>query len=653
MEMKTCFIRLRRERHLAACLGIVLCALWFILGQELPIWASEPHAEKAKSTRPSAVKGFPNHRYPRIASFQWSGAVPDWYARFDLIDTGARGVDFAQSIKALNPNTVILPTRDWNAGPGSYGIQVPEEWKTRHADGSPVRLYFDTDNYMDLTDFCPRATSGPWAGKRYNEVVAEWHLSYVDLNYYDGIATDGLWNFPYSANGDIDFDRNGVNDFKEPGKGEEWISTQITNGINKILADLRKRMGPDKAILVNSGGMHNWGWDYTNGMLKEHSVFFYSLGDVDYNLSTYHDFMRQAPAPHVLLIDGETSHGVPGHDDAIPRNNFRHMRFWLGFTLLGDGYFSFSPPEEHMYTLWYDEYEIDLGYPTTEAERLRQGAGGAGGLWVRFFDNGVVVFNGSGVPQNVSNSDLARLRGYAGPYFHFRGGQDPTVNNGAQFNSETIGGETSMVQGTADAVTGTSLILLKSPKEVVSDIIVDNWHHATSPGSLQAELTGRWQYLPNNFDQSGGGHYTLRDRHFENPDDPATLVGYATTNKGNGSNTALFRPTIGLAGNYEIFEWHGFLGSSPSDVREATNVKYKIKHQGGETTVNVDQSTNFGRWNSLGVYYLTTGQNGQITFDNNTDGPIMADAIKFAYRGSDPNRDRTPPQPPKGLRVTP
>ena len=650
MEMKTHFIR-RRERRLAACFGIVLCVLWFILWQEMPIWANEPHVEKSKATRPGAVKAFPNHRYPRIASFQWSGAVPDWYSRFDLIDTGARGAEFAQSIKALNPNTVILPTRDWNAGPGSYGMQVPEEWKTRHSDGSPVRLYFDTDNYMDLTDFCPRATSGPWAGKRYNEVVAEWHLSYVDLNYYDGIATDGLWNFPYSANGDIDFDRNGVNDFKE--HNDDWVSGHITNGINKILADLRKRMGPDKAILVNSGGMHNWGWEYTNGMLKEHSVFFYSLGDVDYNLSTYHDFMRQAPAPHVMLIDGETSHGVPGHDDAIPRNNFRHMRFWLGFALLGDGYFSFSPPEEHMYTLWYDEYEIDLGYPTTEAERLRQGAGGSGGLWVRFFDNGVVLFTGTGAPQNVSNSDLARLRGYAGPYFHFRGGQDPAVNNGAQFSSETIGGETGMIQGTADAVTGTSLILLKSPKEVVSDIIIDNWHHATSPGSLQAELTGRWQYLPNNFDQSGGGHYTLRDRHFEDPDDPATLVGYATTNKGNGSNTALFRPTIGLAGNYEIFEWHGFLGSSPSAVREATDVKYKIKHQGGETTVIVDQSNNFGRWNSLGVYYLTTGQNGQITLDNNADGPIMADAVKFAYRGSDPNRDRTPPQPPKGLRVTP
>lgn len=47
----------------------------------------------------------------------------------------------------------------------------------------------------------------------------------------------------------------------------------------------------------------------------------------------------------------------------------------------------------------------------------------------------------------------------------------------------------------------------------------------------------------------------------------------------------------------------------------------------------VDQSTNFGRWNSLGVYYLTIGQSGRIAFDNNADGPILADAIKFVYHG--------------------
>jgi hypothetical protein len=633
-----------------SCLGVltlgVLIFAAAILLRELPVYAD-------KKT-PRRVNGLPNHRYPRIGSFQWPGAVPDWYARFDLLDTGTsgfeQGANFARAIKAINPNVIILPSRDWNAGPGGYdGTEVPREWIARHSDGSFVNLYFETDYYMDMTDFCPRATSGRWAGKRYNEIVADWHLSFVDLSVIDGVATDGVWNFPYSAQGDIDLDRNGVNDFKE--HGENWISDQITKGLNKILADLRKAMGPDKAILVNSGGMHTWGWEYTNGLLKEHSAIFYSLGDVNYNMDTYHEFMAKAPQPHVTLIDGETGHGVPGHEP-VPRNNFRHMRFWLGFTLMGDGYLSFSVNEEHMYTVWYDEFEIDLGYPTISAQKIREGADGAGGMWVRFFDEGAVIFNATGVPQQVSDGDLARIPGYAGPYYHFRGGQDPKVNNGARFTSEIVGSEITRLSGGTEAVTGESVILLKSPKEIVSDIIVDNWHHGTSPASSEAELKGRWINLPHSGDQSGGGHYTLRNRYFADYFDPGNLYGYAMANKGDGSDYAVYRPTIGLAGNYEIFEWHGYLGNGPGDVREATNVKYKIKYSGGEKTVVVDQSQNYGRWNSLGTYYFSTGQNGQVSYDNNTDGPIMADAIKFVFRGSDPNRDRTPPQPPKGVRVT-
>ena len=655
MEMKKNFIRFCREHQLKVFIGAAILTLAAAGWSHQAIWASDPETRPRQSAKLlPRVNGLPNHRYPRIGNFQWVGAVTDWYARFDLLDTGsqgfAQGGNFVRSVKALNPNVIMLPSRDWNAGPGGFdGSDVPREWIALHSDGSYVNLYFDTDYYMDMTDFCPRATSGRWAGKRYNEIVAEWHLSYVDLTAFDGVSTDGLWNSPLSAQGDIDLDRNGVNDFKE--HGDDWVSGHIVNGIDKILIDLRKTMGPDKVILINSGGFHQWGWENTHGLLKEHSAIFYSLGDVNYNMDVYHEFMKKAPQPHVTLIDGETGAGVPGHDP-VPRNNFRHMRFWLGFTLMGDGYLSFSVNEEHMYTVWYDEFEIDLGYPTTAAEKIREGADGAGGVWVRFFDNGVAVFNGTAVPQSITDGDLARLRGYAGPYYHFRGGQDPKVNNGARFTGETIGGERT-VNSSSEAITGTSLILLKSPQEIVSDIIVDNWHHGTSPASNSAQLEGRWINLPHAGDESGGGHYTLRNRYFADYYDAGNLFGYASANKGNGSNYAVFRPAIGLPGYYEIFEWHGYLGNSPNEVREAANVKYKITYSGGEKIVTVDQSQNYGQWNPLGVYYLAAGQHANVAFDNNTDGPIMADAIKFVYRGNDPNRDRTPPQPPRGLRVEP
>lgn len=592
-----------------------------------------------------------NHSYPRIGQFQFGSGTVDYHARFDLINTGQTATSFAAAVKSINQDAIILPTRDWNAGPFSYGYTIPDEWKTRHSDGSFVHLYTNEDFYMDMTSYCPPAPSGTWAGLRYNEAVAVWHAGLVNLDYYDGLSTDGLWNSPNSANGDIDLDRNGLNDYDEVGKGSSWVDGRIEDGIDILLANVRNAIGNDRVILINSGGMHTWGWSKTNGMLKEHSVFFYSIGDVSYNLDTYLDFIAAAPSPHVVLIDGEPTTGVIEYDSNAPQNTFKHMRFWLGFTLMGDGYFSYSPDEQHMYTLWYDEFEIDLGYPTTTAYKMRTGIGGDGGLWIRFFNNGAVLFNGTGQDEVVQTSDISGLTGYSGPYYHFRGGQDPTVNDGTQFSSETIYGDTTTLGGNSGSVVGTSLILLKTQQNIVADIIIDNWRHGTLPGNSPATFYGQWTNMPTAIDQSGGEYYSLRDRYFEDPEDPATLYGYAYTVAGSGSDSAVFRPTIGLSGYYRVYEWHGYLGSSPTAINEATNVPYKIYHSGGENTITVNQSINFGQWNLLGEYQFSAGTNGFLSINNNTNGSVMADAIKFDFTGETAG-DTQAPSAPRGLRVT-
>lgn len=593
-----------------------------------------------------------NHRYPRIGAFQFGSGTPWWHARFDLVNTGQTSTGFAAAVKALNPDCIILPTRDWNAGPYSYGYEVPNEWKTKHANGTFIPLYTSDDFYMDLSDYCPVGTTTGFSGLRYNEALAAWHVGLVNMSYYDGVSTDGLWNYPNSADGDIDLDRNGLNDFTEGGKGEAWVEAAITSGLNEILARARTLIGSQKVILVNSGGMHTYGWTNTNGMLKEHSVFFYSLGDVVYNVETYLDFMAAAPLPHVMLIDGENSVNMPGHTPGFPERDYAHMRLWLGFTLMGDGYFSFSLDEQHMYTLWYDEFNIDLGYPTTAPNKFRTGAGGEGGLYARFFDRGVVVFNGTGTNQTVSNANLAALSGYAGPYYHFRGGQDPTVNNGALFSSESVAGATATIAGNPGSVYGTSLILLTRPDTVVADIIIDNWRHGTSAGSDSARLYGTWTGLPRDGDESGGDYYSLRNRFFEDPNDPATLYGFHYTAAGSGADSVVYKPTIGMAGFYRVYEWHGWLGASESAVAEATNAPYKIYHAGGATTVTVNQRTGFGAWNYLGRYEFSAGTSGRVRVSDAGNGSIMADAVRFVYDGASSTPDVTPPAAPQGLRVT-
>jgi len=577
------------------------------------------------------VNGLPNHRYPRIGVQQWGGAPAEWYAKYDLVDIslGTR-VDFIREIKAINPDVIVLPTSDWNAA--AHLENLPTEWALQNSRGEKLNLYFESDFYYDLTNFCPRVN-----GKRYNEFLPESLTDgRIDFSVYDGVATDGIWSYPHSANGDIDLDRNGKNDFDE--HGGEWVEKHFLDGINLVLMTLRRRLPPGKVILVNSGGFHNWGWEYTNGLMNEDTEGIYG---VPWLKEQYDNFMARAPQPHVILIEGQPSYGYP-FTPRPSKNDYKLMRFLLGFTLLGDGYLDFMDEEsgEHYYSKYYDEFAVDLGYPTGPGKEIRSG------VWTRFFDLGAMIMNGSGSTQTITAADLQSQSGYAGPYYAFRGGQDPQHNNGRLFQAVTLWSkETQKDPGNPHLriMHGDGIILLKKPKEIVTDIIIDNVDAGTSPAVAAAELTGSWKQECDN----AGGFYTVRCANW------MELWGYAWADRGSGDSKATYRPVIGVAGFYEVFEWHGYFGNDPEAEREGTDVAYTIKHGQGEKIAPVDQSQNYGRWNTLGTYFFNTGSNGFVSFSNNANGPVIADAIKFVFKGSDPNRDTTAPAPPKGVKVTP
>src|SRR3989344_3972319 len=83
------------------------------------------------------------HTYPRTAVWQFGGAIPDWYARFDLVMSAEFNRDFISQTRQLNPNIIYLPTRDFNGG--CDFMSCPEEWDLHYSDGSRIPLY-DLDN---------------------------------------------------------------------------------------------------------------------------------------------------------------------------------------------------------------------------------------------------------------------------------------------------------------------------------------------------------------------------------------------------------------------------------------------------------------------------------------------------------------------------
>jgi len=599
-----------------------------------------------------------NPPYPRLSGFVWSVPNIEYYSKFDLLFISNNAAYIPQSLKTINPDIKVVVARDINGG---AGMLLPDDWKTRTSTGGGptfCNLYFAGDFYADLTDFCPRLTQ--YGNQRFNEYVDDQFKQVVDLNYFDGIGTDGLWSSYYggsSCNSDLDFDRDGVNDYAQHGRA--WLDNEIYNGVLKVLENLRAGLGPDKLIIINSGGPHTWGKTYTNGFVHEHFGGHYSF---DGNKEVYDGWMKDGFQPAIPIVNSDPGGDIPDLDLVRPsRNQLFLMRYGLTFALITGAFYDYTDnSSEHYWIKWYDEYELDLGQPQGAAQKT------PGGAWVRFFERGVAVVNGLDTKTvTVTASEIRNLIGHDGPYYHFRGGQDLALNGASAINNgEEVTDQNPLVftmwqpyginpvDGGLNPAISDGVILVYAPQIVVSDIVIDDWHSGTSPGSATpaenraANMAG---FLYPTSSEGGCGmgsdYYSLRcaiysqqDPNSDPPDEPLLSPPFAYAPGGTNAN-AIYTPSIGVPGSYTIYEWHGKFADKPS----ATNVPYIVTHENGQDTIIVNQNLNTGQWNYLGYYSFTTGQLGKVTISaKNAAGTVMADAIKFVYQGG-PAEDKTAP----------
>lgn len=578
-----------------------------------------------------------NHPYPRTALFQWEGAPDEWYAKFDLVMSRNNHPDWARRVKRINPNVMLLPAKDWNKGNEIDGFQ--SAWFVPTSTGGRIQLYGSDSWFSDFSDICPRVN-----GKRYIDFLVDYLSTAIDHSVFDGVATDGIYgreHFTYNLGAgrsmpDIDLDRNGQNDLNEAGKGSSWVINHWQAGIDYLLAELRRRLGPNQIILLNSGTTHGWGWEMANGMVSEHTS---GVFDANFFFTTYSNLMNRAYKPVVSLLNANPE-GRDQERTSPSKNYYRHQRFMLGVSMCFDWYFEYEDLEsgEHYYNQYYDEFSVKVGYPTGGPQKIR------GDVWVRFFDDGAMITNVTGSDITISDADLRGLSGYNGPYYRFRGGQDPDVNNGEQFSQVTLQGHIVIAYGGDKMIAGDGLLLTRSPRVVVADIILDDSPGSTTAGGANTEFVGNWVRVEDCRD--GISHYTLRCAPWMN------LLTHRRAEAGGGESRAVYRPNIGLSGEYEVFEWHGQIGASANAVSEGDNVPYLIRHSGGEQTVYVNQRANYGQWNSLGKFTFNRGSDNSVTISNRANGPVIADAIKFVYGGGTPppNYD-APPAPPRNVRI--
>jgi len=182
-----------------------------------------------------------------------------------------------------------------------------------------------------------------------------------------------------------------------------------------------------------------------------------------------------------------------------------------------------------------------------------------------------------------------------------------TVNINQQINGGkwNLLGTFNLASGTAgnvkitDGFTDTANVAIADAIQFVpSELVIDN---------TAATVTGSWSTGTSSTDKFG--------------------ADYRYAGPGSGSAFLQFTPSIPATGTYQVYEWHA------QGANRTTAAKHVITHNGGTTTVNVNQQTGGGQWNLLGTFTFATGTAGNIKINDNfsVGSVVIADGIKLVF----------------------
>ncbi|WP_442506615.1 hypothetical protein SH528x_005469 [Novipirellula sp. SH528] len=102
-------------------------------------------------------------------------------------------------------------------------------------------------------------------------------------------------------------------------------------------------------------------------------------------------------------------------------------------------------------------------------------------------------------------------------------------------------------------------------------------------------------------------------------------VNYVYTLPGTNS-TATFRPTIMVAGQYEVFVKYS------SHANRASNAKVSVTHADGTFSILQNQKSGGGVFHSLGLFNFEAGTAGFVRIDAaGSNGFVTADAVQFTF----------------------
>ncbi|MSR85591.1 hypothetical protein EXS71_04130, partial [Candidatus Uhrbacteria bacterium] len=291
---------------------------------------------------------------------------------------------------------------------------IPESWFMHHPDGSRANWWPQT-SLLNATDLGPT-----FNGQRWNTFLGPFiQENLMSSGLWDGVFLDAAYGDLTTTFGpNLDPDLNGlVNPAKQT--DQAW-----QEGMKKLMRNVRSAIGSDKLILNNSSSIYA---SLTNGTLFENFPRYgWVWPFIDFRAS----YGRNV-SPKITAINTNTN-------DQVNPTRYQTMRYGLASTLLVNGYYSFDAgPSNHHQTWWYDEYNVALGDPRSEATVVKGSPLQiTPAVWQRSYDKGLVLVNSTKLPQTIS---------LPGEFERLTGEQDPVTNNGAVIAQATIPPEDGLI----------------------------------------------------------------------------------------------------------------------------------------------------------------------------------------------------------------
>ncbi|MFZ4632413.1 MAG: putative glycoside hydrolase [Patescibacteria group bacterium] len=355
--------------------------------------------------------------YPRLANYflKWeiSDSEVNELAKWDLLildmEVQENSKDQIIKIRKINPNVIILAyinsvelvdnVDEYNNAEmrNRLASGIIDSWWLKNSSGQKISNW-PYSSMLNLTDGAPTDSRG----NRFNDYLPNFVVSELKSSgLWDGVFYDNTWgDVAWVNGGNIDANNDGARDINIS------LDSAWANGFKKVLSKTRSLAGSN-FIIVGNGRVYEGYQGILNGvMLESFPSPWENGGTWSGSMKTYLRLPLLNPDPEVTIIN------------SFNKNQFDYKKFRYGLTstLLGNGFYSFDyDVTSHNQTWWYDEYDISLGSPQSDAYNLlaNKGSDIQPGLWRRDFKHGSVMLNSTNKDQLYvfSKEEMEKIKG--------------------------------------------------------------------------------------------------------------------------------------------------------------------------------------------------------------------------------------------------